>query len=127
MTESTVERRPDGTVVLTLDPERRDPPDQPPAKARRIVASNRKIGAQEPLASEIADAPAEPEKALAGAVGTALEDASGAPLPRAAGFARDVDAARDDEQRPQPRLQGGEDATEGRKAFPKRLPRPRGR
>lgn len=96
-----------------------------PAKARRIISSNRVIGAEEALALGMADEMAEPGEALARACELALEEADTAPLPRqfiADWFARDVDAALDYERSLQPMLLGSEDAAEGRRAFFEKRP-----
>ncbi|CTQ31264.1 enoyl-CoA hydratase/isomerase family protein [Jannaschia rubra] len=102
-----------------------------PAKARRIILSNRTIGAEEALALGMAEEMAEPGAALARACAIAREEAEGAPLPRQFvldWFAREVDAALDYERSLQPMLLGSEDAAEGRRAFfEKRAPRFRGR
>ena len=91
-----------------------------PAKARRIIMSNRKITADEALASGLVDALADEGQAVEMACALALEEAEVAPLPRqyiADWFARDVDAALEYERQLQPILLNSADAAEGRSAF----------
>jgi enoyl-CoA hydratase/carnithine racemase len=91
-----------------------------PAKARRIIMSNRKITADEALASGLVDALADEGQAVEMACALVLEEAEVAPLPRqyiADWFARDVDAALEYERQLQPILLNSADAAEGRSAF----------
>lgn len=98
-----------------------------PARARRIMLSNRPVDAGEALTLGIADELADPGDAVRLAGALALEEAAGAPLPRQLitdWFARDIAAALDYEQQNQPTLLNSSDAAEGRAAFrEKRTPR----
>lgn len=91
-----------------------------PARARRIMMTNRKITAAEAHTIGMVDALSEEGQAVAMACELAREEAAGAPLPRqfiADWFARDVDAALDYEHLLQPILLNSDDAAEGRAAF----------
>ncbi|EPX77099.1 enoyl-CoA hydratase/isomerase family protein [Litoreibacter arenae] len=96
-----------------------------PARARRIIMSNRKIAADEALAMGMVDELVDEGQAVDAACAIALEEAAGAPLPRqfiADWFARDVDAALEYERMIQPILLNSEDAAEGRAAFFEKRP-----
>ena len=102
-----------------------------PAKARRLVLTNRVVDAPEALALGIVDDLAEPGQALRAASDLALEEAKGPALARQFiidWFARDLASALEYEQAIQPMLLNSVDAAEGRAAFAeKRAPQFRGR
>lgn len=101
-----------------------------PARARRLILTNRVVGAPEAEALGIVDELAEPGEALRAASAVALAEAEGAALPRQFildWFARDLAEALEYEQTLQPLLLNSADAAEGRAAFAeKRPPRFRG-
>lgn len=101
-----------------------------PAKARRLILTNRVLGATEALDMGVVDELADPGEALRAASAIALEEAEVPALPRqfvVDWFARDISAALEYEQAIQPLLMNSADAAEGRAAFAeKRPPRFRG-
>lgn len=91
-----------------------------PARARRIVVSNRVVDAEEAERIGMVEELFEPGGAVEAACEIARAEAAGAPLPRhflADWFARDVEAALAYERQLQPLLLNTADATEGRAAF----------
>lgn len=102
-----------------------------PARARRLLLSNRVVEADEALATGMVDELAQPGQAQALAGKLALAEAAIAPLARQFTidwFARDVASALEYEQQIQPILLNSADAIEGRAAFhDKRQPRFQGR
>lgn len=98
-----------------------------PARARRLILSNRVVDAPEALALGLVDELAETGEALRLAGRLALEEAQGPALPRQFvldWFSRDLAAALEYEQALQPLLINSADAAEGRAAFAeKRAPR----
>ncbi|MEO1986457.1 MAG: enoyl-CoA hydratase/isomerase family protein [Martelella sp.] len=101
-----------------------------PARARRLILTNRVVGAEEAEALGIVDELADAGETLRAASVLALEEAAGSALARqfvVDWFARDVSAALEYEQALQPMLLNSADAAEGRAAFAeKRPPRFRG-
>lgn len=101
-----------------------------PARARRLILTNRVIEATEALELGIVDELAAPGETLRLAGQLALEEAQGAAMPRQFvldWFSRDLAAALEYEQSLQPILINSADAAEGRAAFAeKRPPRFRG-
>ena len=100
-------------------------------RARRIIMTNKPVGAEDALAMGMIDEIAESGGALELACALAIEEAAGAPLPRQFindWFAREVDAAVNYEQALQPILLNSTDSAEGRAAFfEKRAPNYQGR
>jgi enoyl-CoA hydratase/carnithine racemase len=91
-----------------------------PARARRIIVSNRVIDAEEAERTGMVEALADPGGAVDAACDIAQAEAAGAPLPRqflSDWFARDVEAALAYERQLQPLLLNSADAAEGRAAF----------
>jgi enoyl-CoA hydratase/carnithine racemase len=101
-----------------------------PARARRLILTNRVVNAPEALAMGMVDELAEAGDAAHLAGRLALEEAQGPALPRQFvldWFSRDLAAALEYEQALQPILLDSADAAEGRAAFAeKRPPRFRG-
>ncbi|MDD8024027.1 MAG: enoyl-CoA hydratase-related protein, partial [Paracoccaceae bacterium] len=101
-----------------------------PARARRLILTNRVVNAPEALAMGMVDELAEAGDAAHLAGRLALEEAQGPTLPRQFvldWFSRDLAAALEYEQALQPILLDSADAAEGRAAFAeKRPPRFRG-
>jgi len=101
-----------------------------PARARRLILTNRVVDAPEAHEMGIVDELADPGDAVRLAGHLALEEAQGAAMPRQFvldWFSRDLAAALEYEQSLQPLLINSADAAEGRAAFAeKRPPRFRG-
>ena len=101
-----------------------------PARARRLILTNRVVDAPEAHEMGIVDELAEPGDAVRLAGQLALEEAQGPAMPRQFvldWFSRDLAAALEYEQSLQPILINSADAAEGRAAFAeKRAPRFRG-
>ncbi|SDE87350.1 enoyl-CoA hydratase/isomerase family protein [Rhodospira trueperi] len=96
-----------------------------PGTARRILLGNAPLEAEQAHGLGIVDSVADPGGAVETAAALALEEASGAPLPRQfvlSYFASVVDAALDYEHGVQPILLNSADAAEGRAAFFEKRP-----